>query len=144
LAAQVWAFSVLWGCLLGGAGAVVVGMTLMAVNGLDADVVTAVIYLGFAAGFGAQAGSAVGIVVGLALALLVRFGQGALRPRTVARLVPAVALAITTLPFVVVIAWVGAPAPAVGLLLLDALFTAIGGLVVARYYLRRAETSPVH
>jgi hypothetical protein len=144
-AAQVFAFTVLCGCVLGAAGAVGVGLTLIAVNGLGSDVFTAAIYVGiFVAGVGAQVGVAVGIVVGLALALLVRFGQGALGPRVVARLMPVLALACTTLPFVIVVACVGAPAPAVGLLLLDASFTVIGALLVGRYYLRRAEPSPVH
>jgi len=145
LALQVWAFAVVWGWALGAAGAVVVGLALLAANGLDSDVFTAVLYLGVVvAGVGGAVGFAVGIVVGVALALLVACGQRRLGPRMVARLMPPVALAITTLPFVIVAARVGAPAPAIGLLLLDAAFTAIGGLVVARYYLRRAETSPVH
>jgi len=144
-AAQVFAFTVLCGAALGAAGAVGVGLTLIAVNGMNSDAFTAAIYVGiFVAGLGAQVGAVVGIVVGLALALLVGLGQGALGPRVVARLMPVVALAFTTLPFVIVVACVGAPAPAVGLLLLDALFTVIGALLVGRYYLRRTDPSPVH
>jgi hypothetical protein len=57
---------------------------------------------------------------------------------------PVVAVVLTTLPFVIVALRVGAPAPAIGLLVLDGTFTALGGTLVARYYLRRVDTSPVH
>jgi len=145
LAMQVWAVSVGWGCALGTGGAVVVALALIAANGLGSDLFTAVLYVGIiVAGIGAQLGAAVGIVVGVALAVLVRCGQHTLGPRVVARLMPVVAVALTTLPFVVVAASVGAPAAAIGLLVLDAAFTAMGGTLVARYYLRRVDTSCVH
>jgi hypothetical protein len=144
LAVQVWAVSVAWGSALGAAGALVVALTLIAANGPGADIVTCLVYVGIVAGIGGQLGAAVGIVVGLALGLVVKCGQRALGPRVVARLLPVVAVALTTLPFVIVIAFRGAPAPAIGILLLDAAFTAIGGLLVARYYLRRGDTSCVH
>jgi hypothetical protein len=141
LAVQVWAVSVAWGWALGAGGAVVVALALVAANGLGSDIFTAFLYFGIVAGFGGGFGFAVGIVVGLALALLVVCGHRTLGPRVVAHLMPVVALSITV-PLVSLITGSGAWWPA--LTALDAAFTAIGGLLVARYYLRRVDTSCVH
>jgi hypothetical protein len=141
LAVQVWAVSVAWGWALGAGGAVVVALALVAANGLGSDIFTAFLYFGIVAGFGGGFGFAVGIVVGLALALLVVCGHRTLGPRVVAHLMPVVALSITV-PLVSLITGSGAWWPA--LTALDAAFTAIGGLLIARYYLRRVDTSCVH
>jgi hypothetical protein len=75
LAIQVWAVSAAWGWALGAAGAVVVGILLIGVNGPGTDFFTAVLYLGIViAGIGGGLGFMVGTIVGLALALLVGCG----------------------------------------------------------------------
>lgn len=140
LGVAVWAYCVAYGAGLGAlAAALIVGFGSLA--GTDLWVAGCVAVYG--AVVGCAFGFVVGNLVGIALGLLVSFGEPRLGVRTVATLMPLTAMLVTQSLTFAIFRLVSTPV-AVLMALVDAVFTIIGALAIARQYRKLAYLRRVH
>jgi hypothetical protein len=140
--AAVFGEAIACGYVLGGLGGALVGVVLSTQwAGLNLGVwLLAAMYAG---GFASAAGLLVGFLVGTVLGLVVSGCERRLGPARVARVIPAIALSMTT-PLAIVFGLIGGTGWMLAIVVLDASFTFAGARLLAYRYLRRAQTAHLH
>jgi hypothetical protein len=130
----MWAYCVAYGSSLGAfAAAITAGVSVVA----GADLQGAAIVALYAGVVGGAFGFIVGNLVGIAFGLLITFGEPRLGVRRVATLMPLTAMLVTQ-PFTFAIFRLVSTPVAILMAFVDAVFTIIGALLIARQYRKLA------
>jgi len=140
LATAVWAYCVAYGWGLGAIAAVLTGGVSVLAGTDAAGLLVVTLYCAM---IGGAFGFIVGNLVGIALGLLVTFGEPRLGVRTVATLMPLTAMLVTQPLTFAIFRLVSTPI-AIVMVLVDAVFTVIGALVIAHQYRKLAYLRRVH
>jgi hypothetical protein len=136
----VWAYCVAYGWGLGAlAAALIVGFSSLAGSDLQGAAAVAV----YGAVVGGAFGFIVGNLVGIVFGLLVTFGEPRLGVPTVATLMPLTAMLVTQPLTFAIFRLVSTPV-AILMALVDAVFTLIGSLAIARQYRKLTYLRRVH